>query len=77
MSRHAERVPVSSGRGVGETFERLARLYDERGKPDEAARWRGVLAKPAATQTALPSATPPATHPATRPATRPAGAGRA
>jgi tetratricopeptide (TPR) repeat protein len=52
LREHQERIPASFRRArLTEALKRLVRLYEETGKPDEAAKWRAELeaAKAAAT----------------------------
>src|SRR5262249_48062652 len=45
MKRHAAKIPAPLKDYLAEAGERVVRLYDERGKPEEAAKWRAELAR--------------------------------
>ena len=44
MWQRADKIPAPLKRHLTEAGERIVRLYDEWGKPEEAAKWRAKLA---------------------------------
>jgi hypothetical protein len=40
LKKRVEKIPPASRVNLGKAAERLVRLYDETGRPEEAARWR-------------------------------------
>jgi non-specific serine/threonine protein kinase/serine/threonine-protein kinase len=44
MKPRAAKIPIEGKPRLAETLERLVQLYDGWGKPDQAKRWRRVLA---------------------------------
>jgi hypothetical protein len=45
MKRHAAKIPAPRKHYLTEAGERVVRLYDDWGKPKEAAKWRARLAR--------------------------------
>ncbi len=45
LKRRAHKIPPQGKLRLNNAVERLTRLYDAWGKPDEAAKWRAVLAE--------------------------------
>jgi hypothetical protein len=45
MKQRAAKIPAPLKRRLTEAGERIVRLYDDRGKPDETAQWRAKLAR--------------------------------
>ncbi|MBX7103375.1 MAG: serine/threonine-protein kinase [Gemmataceae bacterium] len=40
LKKRAEKIPPANRVGLGKAVERLVRLYDETGRPEESAKWR-------------------------------------
>ena len=45
MKQHAAKIPAPFKHYLTEAGERVVRLYDDWGKPEEAAEWRARLAR--------------------------------
>ena len=45
MKQHAAKIPAPFKHYLTEAGERVVQLYDEWGKPEEAAKWRAELAR--------------------------------
>jgi hypothetical protein len=43
MKKRAAKIPIEGKPRLAEALERLVRLYDAWGKPDQATRWRREL----------------------------------
>ena len=45
MKRYAAKIPAPRKHYLTEAGERVVRLYEDWGKPEEAAKWRAKLAR--------------------------------